>query len=236
MGLMNKLREMHDNLVRLALEPERLDAWLEHLAGCGVQGEVEWRPHDLIDAKKGTGRSGWPLCYGKLRLQNTAIDRIHFIKGQMASSTSSSFIVKSTTRQKIMYEDRFYIDAQAHLPVADVRAKRRPKRAYWIFGKILGWRWKGGRFAQKLAADRLLNDALLQNDEGKITIRYNKRQRAYCIRRPYIGMTTTTTSGMFTGFKGEINPEYHFPAKEALQAYHRIAQYVRAEAGLPQKH
>lgn len=50
MGVMDRLREARDSLVRLTLEPERLDAWVEHLAACGVQGEVEWRPQDLVDA------------------------------------------------------------------------------------------------------------------------------------------------------------------------------------------
>lgn len=236
MGLLDRLKEVGDQLLRLALEPERLDAWLEHLAGCGVRFEVEWRPKDLVDAQQGSGKSGWALCYGKLRLLNTAIDRIHFIKGQRSTATSNLSVTRPATRQKIMYEERFLIDAAEHLPVVDVRARRRPKRAFWIFGRVREWRWKGGRLAQKLAADQLLNDVLVRTGEGKITIRHHKRQGAYCIRRPYVGMRTEARAGMSIGFQTEINPEYHLPMQEALQAYHRIAQYVRAEAGLPQRH
>ena len=211
-----------------------MDAWVEHLKECRVSAEVELRAklEDVRTMHRGEGMNFASFSLGRIRLHDCAIDHIEIIKASGSSSSSIDIIgMPKRTRTKMYYEDHFLIDTPERKPIDPPRAKRKPKKAYWIFGKVLEYRWRGGRFAGTLASDNTLNKILNEEGEEKIDIGYDRGRNCICIERPYIGMTIDMKSGLIR-HSTELSRHYNFPSRKAFKAYEYIARKGRAYIGL----
>lgn len=234
MGILDKLKELKEQAAQFILEPERLDALAGHLNECGLQAEVECQAklEDVHVTRGESGSSFAPFCIGRIRLYDSPLDHIEIIKSSGSSSTSVDVIgARERTRTKMNYEDHFIIDVPGHELVGVPRAKRKAKRALWIVGKIIEYRWRGGRFAEDLAGDASLNRMLAASGEGKIIVRYDRSGNCIRIVRPYVGMTIDMKSGLIR-HDWKIDTQYNFPSREALTAYASIALHARAYAAL----
>ena len=241
MELFDKLKELKDQLEHFVLEPERAESWVQRLAECGVRAEVEWLPRDLQEGQRGSR-----YCTGRLRLQDHPIDRVELLKSTNATSTESF----EKTDQSITYEDHFLIDVPERGPVEDVRAKRSARRAFLFFGPKQAARWRGGRLASRLEAERELNRVLDDAGEQHIRIWHDRRRVAICVARRYTGLSTHVERGGIGGLRGaegldgldclmeylhiagEVDRDSHVPSKELVDAYATLARQVIAFAGL----
>ena len=241
MRLFDQVRKLKEELTHLALEPERVEAWLAHLHAYGISAEIEWRPETLNDAVRFSRT--W---LGRIRLHSAPINCIELTKNVSAQETRWS----GRTNQAIFYEDHFLIEAPERGVIVPVRAKRVPKRSFGLFGKIQGYQWRGGPLAQRFALDAALERILSGAVEGTITIHFDKNRRAVCIARRYVGMTTHATRTVpmqgdgeegtilgklmkAVGVLGSIQTDYRLPSPEVLGAYLDMAREIRKYAGLP---
>jgi len=215
-----------------------VNAWVEFLKGCGVKAEVQWLPklEDVPSVQREDSIHLPRFCIGRIRLHERPIDHIDLIKsvGSGGVSTSVDVIgIQEWSRTKVRYEDHFVIRIPKHKLVEPPRAKRKPKRAYWIFGRVLEYQWRGGRIAENLASDATLNRELVDSDEGKVRIRYDANHDGISIMRSHIGMMIEARNGLIRHSR-EIHTYYNFPTREGLMAYEHIARQVRQYVGLPQ--
>lgn len=231
MGFIEKLKALKEQAAETLLEPERVDAWGFHLAECGIQAEVEWRP--TLDDVLGRTAGASSLCIGRIRLIDRPIGYIELKKFTSSSETSVTFGTGERSEKKFNYEDHFLIKVPERRLVDPPRAKRRAKRAFWIVGKVIEYQWRGGRFAAQLAANTNLNRVLAESGEKKIIIKYDRSESCIRIVRPYVGMTQHVESGLIR-FTAEMSPHYNLPVREALAAYEYIARQAKVYAGLAQ--
>lgn len=228
MGIMDRLQALKEQAARMLLEPERVDAWVTHLAECGFQGEVESRLQ-LDDVLR---YSRIPrLCLARIRIHGRPIDCIELVKFSSSSGTSTTTLGTERSETRFNYKDHFIIELPERRLADPPRARRKPKRAYWLFGKILAYQWRGQCFAEQLAADTALNEALTQSGEGKIIVKYYRSENCIRIVRPYVGMTRHVESGLLR-FHANIETHHHLPTPQALGAYEQIARMARSYAGL----
>lgn len=235
MGIMDQLKALKERAAQFVLEPERVDAWIDYLKECRVRAELEWTAKlEDVHTVHREGRTRFSsFSLGRIRLHGSAINHIEIIKASGSSSSSIDVIgMPERTHTKMVYEDHFLIDVPERGPIDPPRARRKPKKAYWIFGRVLEYRWRGGRFAEILASDATLNKVLAEEGEEKIHIGYDRGRNCICIGRPYIGMTIDTKSGLIR-HSTELSRHYNFPSQEAFKAYEHIARKIRDYAGLP---
>ncbi len=198
-------------------EPERLEKWIEHLNACGIKADIDWIPTEV----KELSGIGFPSL-GRILFHDAAIDYVEIIKGTYHTESRRG----SRRIRKITYEQHFFVNVPERI-IDPPKAKRKPKRSLWLIGKVRGYRWHGKRFAERLAGDGKLNNALDQAGEQKIKIHYDGKKNRVIIKRPYIGMIERFGS---SGFGGR-QPIYKLPALEVLQAYNRIAKHIRKYVG-----
>lgn len=233
MPLLDSHRHLKDELTALALEPDRVDAWLRHLASCGYAAEVEWRPFDLAD----TPPCGSFVVLAQIRLDGSAIDCIELVRGGSTNRTGRD----GSTVQAVSYQDHFIVEGPGRGPAHRIHARRDARRRFGIFGRAPGYAWRGGDLAVTFAEDRDLNDRLDAAGEGEIHIFYDRGIGSVRIIRHYIGMTALGVRDALVpddaaapggtlrtfGVHGAVSRELHLPTPEALQTYEDIAGRVR---------
>jgi len=241
MRLFEQLRTLKQEFFYLFLEPERADAWVSRLRECAVAAAVEWRPRNFEEL---AGRA--PGCIGRIRLDAVSINAIEIVKGVSSQEGAR----EGKGGHTVYYEDHFLIQTPERGVVTPVGAKRAPLRKYWVFGPIRGYRWRGGPLAERLAADAALEAVLAHANEGAIAIYFDKKRQAICIRRRYSGTPDHLQQGAGAyngaapgGLAGRLlntfnirpaaPPDHGLPSRDLMGAYLRIAETIRAYAGLP---
>jgi hypothetical protein len=167
--------------VRFVLEPERVAAWVQHLRDCGIDAELAWLPSDLLEAQKARHCS-----IGRIQLRDFPIDHVELIVCASPPRSAHSGPVKRAYR----HEDRFYVNLPEACRPADMQARRKPDRKFWLGPKTGTYRWHGGALAQELAADRELNRVLDQEPVHRIDVKHDRKAGGVYIARNYIGTRT----------------------------------------------
>jgi hypothetical protein len=239
MGWLAQLKGLHDELVQLVLEPERVAAWVQHLQGCGMHAELAWRPSNLVEAQQ-SGR----CCIGRIQLRKAPIDYVELIVcGPPPEEPSTGRVTR-----EYRHEDRFYIRTAQAGPGGNLRASRKPERRFWVGPRTGTYHWRGGPLAQELAEDQALNRILSQESAGRIEVKPDRQAGGVYISRTYVGTRTLAEPGQGTvgditpggafgrllervGLWGEIIRDYQLPSRALLEALGRIGNHVRRHVG-----
>jgi len=115
------------------LERDRVEAWLTHLYECDMEAELESVP-ELRGVHFGTRRS-----LGRVRLHNAAFGCIELFRSTTTTTTDTNLVLGGKSTQKVSYEDHFIIDVPERKLADPPKAMRKPRRAYWLVGRVLGY-------------------------------------------------------------------------------------------------
>ena len=239
MDLIDELKQLQQELVQLALEPERVAAWVQHLRDCGIDAELAWLPGNLLEAQKARH-----CCIGRIQLHGFPIDRVELIVRAPPPHTAH----RGPVAREFRHEDRFCINLPEGCRPADMRARRKPDRKFWLGPRTGTYRWHGGALAQELASDGELNRVLDQESVDRIDVKHDRKAAGVYIARTYIGTRThaergrprpgdASPEGAFgrlldvAGVRGEIIRDYQLPSQALLQALAKIAGHIGRQAG-----
>ncbi len=188
MGLIGKLKELSQNLARLVFSPERVQRLVQQFNEIGIKAEIEWMPPMDLRAMP---RTGSRVCLGKLNVEAPPISRFE------------AYILRTASDDNLCvhFEHHYVVDLTGAAPAEHVRAKRVPQHRYWLFGPVIGHRWRGGHIGERLEADTGVNRSLDDAGLGPVTIEVDRNEGLLRMIQPLTGRVAAGASliGIFSG-------------------------------------
>jgi hypothetical protein len=224
MGLRDRRSELGQDILSMALEPERFQGLVEHLKGIGVDASIDWMP-DPADANAPTRPHG--ICQGRARIKDCPIDCIELYRSgeDIEAGTGGG------AKLQIRYHYHYVVDTGGWQPLMDVSANRVPRRR--LFGPITGYRWKGDTLAQTLDAEPTLSQRLDEAAVGQLQISYDRKNSWVRIIQRFFGASAEMdgrVDDMITELycaKIDIDAQKEYPTRQVFDAIAYLAERLR---------
>lgn len=211
----------------MVVQPGHLERLVEGFRAAGIDARILWRPEGDLRALKDRGIDG--ICVGQIDLDAAPIFRVELCQGGCVYDWQ----VREDRSRQVYYCYHYVFESPGWTEA--IRLRRVKRRRFWVFGPVVGHRWKGRPSPEILNADHDLNGALDHARLDEIGIRSDRG--GDCTRIVYGLMGQITNRNVSTGtvgamFRGDFKPEINIPGEtptiERIEALVQLAKAVKS--------